>query len=126
MVKVNLQPAQFTGTTGAVATWRMECLAMEALHIDAGIKLQAYMWSVLPGLEPNNTKNWRWHPVDIEDMDELEEACENYQNTEEDQPNEAECSTERQNMYRLLDLVAAGKKFLESACKFHGGMADSQ
>lgn len=118
MVKNSLQPAQFQGSSGAVAVWRMECLAMEVVQGKDGAKFKAYMWSVLPGCEVSNVKNWSWIPVDLENMDDLQEACEAYVNTEEDQP----VGKNQESMYRLLDLIAAGRKFLQSAMNFEAGM----
>lgn len=122
MVKIIMQPAQFQGSPGALAIWRVECLAMEAFQGTAGIQYKAYMWSCIEGKNPESLQNWRWMPVDIEDVEDLETAAEQYVNTEEDQATSEVDSPVSKNMRRFLDLLFAGKQFLKSAVAFHTNM----
>jgi len=118
MVKIIMQPAQFQGSPGALAIWRVECLAMEALQGIESIQYKAYMWSCIEGRNPENLQNWSWMPVDMEDEEDLENAAEKYLNTEEDvQPSPAD-SAESNNMCRFVDLLFAGKDFLKAAVSF--------
>ena len=120
MARVNLQPKEFKGTDEALAIWRMENLAMEALQTTEGVVFKAYLWSCLDGLDKMEVKNWQWLPIDVEDVDELEDIATNYVNTEEDQPEDS--SPQTQSMFRFLDLLQAGRQFLESVLKFKSSL----
>ena len=80
-------------------------------------ELKAYMWSALPGLEATDVQNWSWNPFDLEDMEDLQDACEAYETTEDD------CSPSSKSMFRLLDLICSGKKFLQDAMQFRANAA---